>query len=199
MPVATHIPNTGSGRSPAPRPRNRSCTGLLPRGISLLTLNFLISIPCTPSRGADHEPNVISFRDLDPRWFEFEPLRDDFYDARRGCRGRVLPRRRNAGLPSKSAVPATAAASTRLFAYDIEAFRSHMSKADARHGIPTCECCGSRGMSSLVTKTVVTLGVSGCGRRRRYSDDDSDGKCLAFPQTPARHPCEFVRYRYFAR
>ena len=37
------------GKRPASLAVNSIMTGAAPRGISLLTLNFLISMPCTPS------------------------------------------------------------------------------------------------------------------------------------------------------
>ena len=69
------------------RPRsavNSIVTGAVPRGISLLTLNFLISMPCTPSADRTARRDALADRHFDLGRLEGEALGDDLDDARLG-------------------------------------------------------------------------------------------------------------------
>ena len=65
------------GNSPAAEATNSMVTGSPPRGTFLLTLNFLISMPWTPSAGRDHEAHPLALGDFDACRLEREALRDD--------------------------------------------------------------------------------------------------------------------------
>ncbi len=64
------------GNSPAADATN-SIVASPPRGTFLLTLNFLISMPCTPSAGRDDEAHALAVGDFDARRLEGESLRHD--------------------------------------------------------------------------------------------------------------------------
>ena len=65
------------GNSPASLAVNSMMTGVVPRGISFLTLNFLISTPCTPSAETTRRRDTLADGDLDARGFERKAARDD--------------------------------------------------------------------------------------------------------------------------